>query len=264
MPITLLLAFAAVVVHFGGTSGSSARTTATISAEPKGAAATASRTAAEPLPTVVSEAQANAALEAGDLAVLALLERYPTDARAQLVRARAAKKSGDHETALGAVQAALELSAELGTDPHVAAILWWAVQKAETRQASLELLQGPMKSRGADVLYDLAVTDGIAKPLAKQARAWLGTRRFERDSSPQAAIAAALLLAPTCEVRKALTKRAENVGDERSAVLLRKFEAGGGCSTTESKPCNACLDEESTQAALRAITARKNEAPKTP
>jgi hypothetical protein len=119
-----------------------------------------------------------------------------------------------------------------------------------------------MKSQGADVIYDLAVTDGIKPPLSEAARRWLQTKAFERDSSKEAAAAAALFLAPTCEIRQALTKRAENVGDERSAKLLRTFRDGKGCQADEKPPCNACLDRKAVQAALDAIEARQSATPK--
>jgi hypothetical protein len=73
-------------------------------------------------------------------------------------------------------------------------------------------------------------------------------------------VAAALLLAPTCEIRKALTKRAENVGDERAAKLLRTFRDGKGCQAAEKAPCNSCLDDDAVKAALDAIAARTTHA----
>jgi tetratricopeptide (TPR) repeat protein len=215
------------------------------------------------VPSGATEAQVEAAVEAGELAVSALLERYPDDALAHLAAARMAKKAKDPATTLDALEKALELDPDIRTNAHVASLLWWAVQKHETESRALKLLKGPMKARGADILYDLAVTDGISKNLARLARSSLSTHTFRRESTPAAAAAASLLLAPRCEQRKALVKLAENVGDERSARLLRVFRDGKGCAAEEPAPCNACLDPKAVQAALDAIEIRaaKKDAP---
>jgi hypothetical protein len=72
------------------------------------------------------------------------------------------------------------------------------------------------------------------------------------------------LLAPKCEVRKALVKRAEHVGDARSAKLLQEFSGGKGCTEAEPKPCNACLGPKDVKAALGAIAAREKSAKAAP
>jgi hypothetical protein len=113
-----------------------------------------------------------------------------------------------------------------------------------------------MKAYGADIMFDVATADRFPGALRNQARAWLRTRKFERVSTPEAAVAAALLVAPSCKVRKALVKRAENVGDARSKELLQEFARGQGCGAKESKPCNACLDSKAVQTTIQVIEQR--------
>lgn len=264
MPITLLAGFALVVILFGGSNGDPDTARSATPNETSAPTVLASApTAAMPssAPVGLTDAQVESAITAGDLAVAALVERYPEDARAHLALARMAKKAADPSAALAALQKALELDPEVRNDRHVAALLWWTVQKTETQAATLALLNGPMKARGADILYDLAVTDGISKTLARTARGTLATQTFRRESTPAAAAAASLLLAPRCEQRKALVKLAENVGDERSARLLRSFRDGKGCGENEPTPCNSCLDPKTMQAALDAIEIRESKQP---
>jgi hypothetical protein len=175
-----------------------------------------------------------------------------------------ARKVGDPSATLAAIQKALDLDPEIRAHAHAASLLWWTVQKNETQAGSIVLLNGPMKARGADIMYDLAVTDGITKSLVRTARSALTTQTFRRASTPAAAAAASLLLASRCEQRQALVKLAENVGDERSARLLRSFRDGKGCSTDESGPCNRCLDPKALQSALDAIEIRASKQPAPP
>lgn len=236
-------------------------------AQPTAAASadTAPRATSEseaPAPDVLGDAQVEEALKAGTLAVDALLKRYPEDGRAHLALARRESSVKQWSKAVEASARALQLTPELATDKHLAALLWRAVQVNTTKDAALELLRGPMAARGADIMYDLAVTRGVRPDLAKAATEWLDTRAFERASTKEASIAAALFRAKNCKVRLALVKRAENVGDRRSAELLKTFNQGKGCAADEEKPCNACLvDAPEVAQALAAIESRAQPPP---
>jgi serine/threonine-protein kinase len=200
------------------------------------------------------------ALQAGELAVEALLKRFPSDGRAHLAKARLDAAARRWSGAVDAARRALTLNPALSDDKHIASLLWKAVHQSVTQEAALGLLQGPMKTRGADVLYDLAVARGVRHDVAKQAAEWLDTRGFERVSTPETAAAAALFRAKSCKVRAALVKRAQNVGDRRSSALLTEFAAGKGCAPGEPKACNACLKgSEELTAAIATIEARHPE-----
>src|SRR5690606_30750611 len=127
---------------------------------------------------------------------------------------------------------------------NVRDIVWKGAQYLETREATLALLQGPMKAAGADVIFDLATNVALHNTeIARLSSEWLDTKGFERASTPEASVAAALFRAPNCRIREALVLRAKNVGDRRSAVQLERFQAGKGCSSDEARPCNACLKD---------------------
>jgi eukaryotic-like serine/threonine-protein kinase len=264
MPITALTVFAFLLIQLASpetpteklASPTSTAAASALGPQPSGVQSAAPDPKVEP-PKAVTDAQLDAAVEAGELAVLALLERYPDDGRAHVAKARLAKKNKDTDGAVKAVQRALELDPDLATDAHVGSALWWSVQKPETQAATLALLKGPMKARGADILYDLANTEGVRPAVAQAARAWLKTRAFERVSTPAAAIAGALLVAEKCEVRKGLLKRAENVGDQRAAKLLKTFAARKGCVAEEATPCNACLDPKVLAHSIETIARRE-------
>jgi eukaryotic-like serine/threonine-protein kinase len=181
------------------------------------------------------------AVKAGTPALKALAERHPGDGQVQLASARALLKDGERSAAVRAVKRAIEADAGLTSDRYTAGVLWDAVQHPESTDAAFELLKGSMRTAGADILYDLAVTPGVSEAVAAKAKNALKTRGFERVSSPEASVAAGLLLAPSCKARQALLKRAENVGDARCIPLLESFYAGQGCAAAEGATCNDCL-----------------------
>jgi hypothetical protein len=216
--------------------------------------------ASSSLGDALTDEQLEGALTAGPLAVGALLQRYPRDGRAHLAQARLAFKLQNWNDSLNGVKTALSLEPTLSTNRHVATILWRVAQLTETKDQALKVLQAPMQSKGADILFDLAVTKGVRKDVADVAAAWLDTRGFERVSTPEASIAAALFRAGNCKVRAALVKRAENVGDRRSVAQLEQFARGKGCHADEKPPCNTCLKDSAEIAQAVVVIAARSKA----
>jgi serine/threonine-protein kinase len=195
----------------------------------------------EVAPTQASPAERSAALKQGVVALQTLVKRYPKDAALQVMLASASLRAWKHEAALSAVSAALALDEGLRADGAVREVVNATVRVPATEQGTFVLLKGAMGAPGADLVYELAVDPRVNAGLRGEARAWLKTRAFETASSPQASVAAALVLAPNCDIRRALTKRAGNVGDARSLKVLIQFSQGRGCAPNEAEPCNACL-----------------------
>ena len=134
-------------------------------------------------------------------------------------------------------------------DPQIARILFVGAQAKESNVAAFTLLEGPMGAQGADIVYDLATTDGVRADVKARAERWLRSKDFDRLSSPQLNIAVALRFATTCKQRHGLLLRAKNVGDERSLVYLKQFPAA---------PDNACLkDDKRLDDAVSAIEQRR-------
>ncbi len=209
-------------------------------------------------PSKLTDAHVEDALKAGPLAVDALLKRFPDDARAHLAAARLAQEKKEWADAVKSAKKALALEAELCDDKHLAALLWRTAQVTSVKDETFDLLTGPMKARGADIIYDLATTKGVRGDIAAAAAKWLDTKGYARHSTPEAAVAAALFRAKSCKIRKALVKRAENVGDRRSIALLEQFVDGRGCGAGEAKPCNGCLANSKEVAAAVAAIAKRH------
>lgn len=190
------------------------------------------------------------ALKQGANATEALAQRYPADPDVQLALARAHLKTRKYPAALAAIENALKLDESLKHEGLVTEVVNATVRFPATEQRTLNLLKGAMGAVGADLILELATAPQVAPSLQRQAFAWLKTRAFEKVSTPEASVAAALVLAPSCRTRQALSKRAENVGDARSLRLLKRFARAQGCTPEETEPCNACLkgDAELTSA----------------
>ncbi len=239
-------------------STATAEPSSEVPADAPPAVAEASEPQQPPQPTTLTDEHVEEALKAGALAVDALVKRFPDDGRAHLAAARFAGQNKKWSDVATSAATALRRSPELATDEHLAELLRRAVQNSNAKDATLELLQGPMKASGADILYDLAVSKSGRRDVADAATRWLDTKGFERASSAQASIAAALFRAKTCKIRKALVKRAEHVGDLRAAEQLESFAKGEGCSAKEAKPCNACLAKsKEIEKAIAAIKRRQ-------
>jgi hypothetical protein len=101
-----------------------------------------------------------------------------------------------------------------------------------------------MGSRGADMMHDLATTDGVRRDVRQRADRWLGSEAFQKVSTPALNVLVALEKATTCKQRYALLLRAKNTGDERALVLLQGYEKKTGCGKQKDEDCNACLRED--------------------
>jgi serine/threonine-protein kinase len=164
----------------------------------------------------------------------------------------------EHPQAVGAIGRALSLEPKLQEDAQVATALFKAAQAKASSDASFALLEGPMGSRGADILYDLATTKGVRQNIKQRAAAWLKTKEFDRASSPALNIAVALRHAVSCQQKHALLLRAKNVGDERALPELQKLEARTGCGRRKRDDCYACLrKDDRLKQAITAVQARK-------
>lgn len=193
-------------------------------------------------PRTDREAELQAAAAKGEAALAELAAKYPNDADVLTRYARTLTENGKHADAVARAAQALEADPSAAENKQLATVLWMGAQsKAEV--AAFELLQKKMGARGADIAYDLATTDGVRAATRVRARAYLASQRFAREASAQTFVAAELVVASKCEVRKALLTRAANVGDRRTLELLERFDKGELCVEGEKAPCNACLTD---------------------
>jgi serine/threonine-protein kinase len=164
---------------------------------------------------------------------------------------------GEHTQSVGAIGRVLAVDPGTRDDTQVATSLFKAAQAKASTDASFALLQGPMGSRGADIVYDLATTKGVRQQVKQRAAAWLRTKDFDRASSAALNIAAALRHASACAQKHALLLRAKNVGDERSLSYLKDLESRTGCGRRQRDDCFPCLRKDGRlKEAILAIEAR--------
>ena len=177
-----------------------------------------------------------------------LSTRFPKHPRVTLALAQAYAAEKKHSPAVGTIGRLLAMDPKSNADPQIARILFAGAQAKESSEAAFTLLEGPMGAQGADIVYDLATTQGVRADVRARAERWLRSKDFDRLSSPQLNIAVALRFATTCKQRHGLLLRAKNIGDERSLSYLKQFPAAPG---------NACLKEDQRlDDAIRAIEQR--------
>ncbi|HEY6726968.1 MAG TPA: serine/threonine-protein kinase, partial [Polyangiaceae bacterium] len=169
-----------------------------------------------------AEAQGLPALEA-------LAKAHPDEGTVLLALAQGRVDAKQYAEAVNAVSAALEVDPELKISKKVASLLFTTSQSKSGRERTFQLLEGPMGSRGADIVYDIAVHPDIKPQVKARAEKYLASDAFERASSPELNIAVALLQADRCEQKHALLLRAKNVGDARSLKHLDTLLKTDGC-----------------------------------
>ncbi|HEU5077172.1 MAG TPA: protein kinase [Polyangiaceae bacterium] len=190
-------------------------------------------------------------------ALEALAKANPNDGSVQLALAQGRVNAKQYAEAVGAVSAALKVDPELNVSKRVASLLFTTAQSKSGRERTFQLLEGPMGSRGADIVYDIAVHPTIKPQVKARAEKYLKSEAFERSSSPELNIAVALRHAERCEQKHALLLRAKNVGDSRSLASLEPLVKTDGCGDGGKRDCYPCLRADSRLAdAIAAVKAR--------
>jgi serine/threonine-protein kinase len=252
--VGLLAAIVLVVVALTSSPSSPPSAARVSTPVPPAGAAPVSATLASKPPT----AELEAARAKGAPGLEALAERYPKNLDLLLELVSAYDGQNDHARAVGAIGRALSLDPKLAEDAQISTALFKAAQAKASSDASFALLEGPMGSRGADIVYDLATTKGVRQNIKQRALSWLQTKEFDRASSASLNIAVALRQAQSCQQKHALLLRAKNVGDERSLSELKKLEARTGCGRRKRDDCYACLrKDDRLKQAITAIEGRK-------
>jgi hypothetical protein len=148
-------------------------------------------------------------------------------------------------------------NASLGAGPQLMALVDDALAANDGLDEAFKVLEDHMGPRGADKLYDLAYgASAAAQPrIAARARTGLQFSSTLNKATPALRIALQLRSAQGCEEVAELLRRVRDVGDERSATLLRPYEKTDGCKGADCFPCmraNADLANAITAASKRA------------
>ncbi|GMV16346.1 MAG: protein kinase [Polyangiaceae bacterium] len=242
----------------GGGRGKQAATTPSATASGTGAGPTPSASASGAESGVMaSDDELAAAKKAGVAALSELAAKYPKDVRVLLAAAKLEVADKKHTDAVGSIGKALGVDPSINENPEVASVLWTTAQAKDSTDATFALLEGPMGSRGADMMHDLATTEGVRREVRQRADRWLGSEAFQKRSTPALNVLVALEKAKTCRERYALLLRAKNQGDERTLALLRSYEKKSGCGKKGNEDCNECMrSDKRLEEAVEAVKAR--------
>ncbi len=195
--------------------------------------------------------------KAGLAAMEKLAEEKPSEGRVLVALASVRADSKKYRDAVRAVSDALAVDPGLNEDERVAKVLFRTAQSQSAGSATFRLLTGPMGTRGADIIYDLAITRKVKQSVKARAENFLASKEFERAASPALNIAVALRHAKTCAARKNLLERAKNVGDQRSLRYLHRLTPQTGCGKNDKADCNPCLrGDDSLAQAIQTIGKR--------
>ena len=256
--VLLVVVLIGVAIGGGGSEEGEAKPLASSAPSAAGPIVAPVAASAEPAGRAPAEELAKAAEQGAD-ALRDLAERYPTDPRPHVERAKILRGEKKYEAAVKAIASALKVDARASELPEVATTLFTTAQKGATRDATFELLSGSMGAKGADIIYDLATQDGIKPALRRRAERWLASDEFDKQSSPALHILVSLRAAKTCRQRHALLLRAKNVGEWRTLDYLKKLQKKTGCGPGGAEDCHPCLrDDDRLEAAITAIDARQS------
>jgi hypothetical protein len=153
------------------------------------------------------------------------------------------------------VARALVVEPNAKNNAEVATLLWKSVQKRECLDAAFTLLEGPMGTRGADILYDLSTTPGVKKDVKAGADEYFSSGRYEANSTTALVALIKVRDVTSCSERLTWIERLIVDGDERALPVLTALERRDGCGTDAKQDCHPCLRQNDTLS--RAISVLK-------
>lgn len=193
------------------------------------------------LPERATASAVSLARASGSAALDALAQQYPKDPSIVIELAKLQFAAGEFSASVGSIARALVLDKTVAQDAELASLLWKLVQKRECSESTFKLLEGPMGTRGADILYDLATTDGVRRDIKARANEFFDSGRYRGSSSPELALLMNLRNAANCDERKRSVEQASTLGDERILPLLEALQKRDGCGSQGRDDCNPCL-----------------------
>jgi hypothetical protein len=188
-----------------------------------------------------SDTELNEASTAGSGKLRELATRFPNDARVLVELAKAQFAMGNAGDSLEAIAHAYSLNQGVSKDAKLATLLWKIVQKRETSERALRVLESGYGQRGVDILYDLVTTPAVRKDLRQTATTRLQSSEVQQNASPALRALLALQQANTCAEKKALLPTVERDGDARIMPELKALQSMTGCGKRGRADCYACL-----------------------
>jgi serine/threonine-protein kinase len=218
--------------------------------EPKDASRTSS-VSATPLPSAAPSVAPAATSAARGVEAVALAEKE--------------LKAGNLAAVVKAIEEALEADPAVRDSERVAAILGEAARRSASSSAAFRLLTGPMRVKGAEVVYDLAAGTKTPEEVRTRAETWLASDAFRSVAPPPLAIAGELRTTRGCKDKRALLERAATTGDQRALDYLKILAVKGGCGRRGREDCFPCLrDDDTLSKTIATIEARLGKSSKAP
>lgn len=216
---------------------------------PEAAAPASPPRAPTPPPTTpdprASDDELAAAVPNGVDGLLPLSEKYPKDPRVleRLLVSFASRATG-YADAMAVAKRLVAVAPEYARSDALGHIVRRAAETpGNASQLAYDLMTGPLGAAGADLLYQLSLSDAKADGRARKA---LAMPEVQALASPALRVALAIRAAEGCDAIAALLPRARALGDQRSAALLAAQAQGArtGCGKWKKSPCAAqCKDQ---------------------
>jgi tRNA A-37 threonylcarbamoyl transferase component Bud32 len=161
------------------------------------------------------------AIAEGTTSLNALQSRFPRDPAVLEAYALALGKDPQRASEMLRVADALFAAApERANDEKLGKLLLSAALTPSTSQRAIDVMSSRMGVRGAEMLFDIVLSQPEIRP---RARAALDTPAVQRVLTPALKISFDLYTAATCEARAKLLPQAERDGDERTVGALTIF-----------------------------------------
>jgi serine/threonine-protein kinase len=196
---------------------------------------------AAPVATSATTEELGTANAGGPRKLRELAARFPNDPRVLVELAKAQYSAGNAGECLEAIEHAYSLDAAVNTDAKLATLLWKTVQKRETTDRTLRLLERGFGTRGVDILYDLATTPAVRKDLRQKAATSLRSAEVQQAASPALRSVLVLQQASTCAEKKTLLPSVERTADARVLPELKALQSMAGCGKRKRTDCYPCL-----------------------
>jgi tRNA A-37 threonylcarbamoyl transferase component Bud32 len=176
-------------------------------------------------------------------ALVALSKKFPAEGTIFAVLSVELAKTEKYDEAVDAARHALELDPRLNENKSIRGALYRAAQSGKATSAAFRLLEGPMGSEGADIIYDISIGDGVKPRVRTQANQFLQGDAVRAVASPGLLLLIDLTRAEaqTCEAVLAVVERAALQGDQRAIPRLQALESKVGCGPSKKEDCYPCL-----------------------